>query len=84
MYYSYLYNHYLMPCVKNSVEDGNKKGTVSNGTGVSRRTKSTPSQPKSVQSSISKARDEARKRMLAERRKEMRKNTNTNEDVVIV
>lgn len=80
-----MYYNYVMPCVKNSVEDGNKKGTVSNGTGVPRRTKSsTPSQPKSVQSSISKARDEARKRMLAERRKEMRKNTNTNEDVVIV
>ncbi|KAG8312349.1 hypothetical protein J6590_024855 [Homalodisca vitripennis] len=71
---------------KSATEDNVKKESVSNGSSTSRRTKLAPVQPKvnPVKSNASKARDEARKRMLAERRKEMRKNTNTNEDIVIV
>uniref|UniRef100_A0A1B6FIF2 Uncharacterized protein n=1 Tax=Cuerna arida TaxID=1464854 RepID=A0A1B6FIF2_9HEMI len=71
---------------KSATEEGVKKEAVSNGSGTSRRPKLAPVQPKvnPVKSNASKARDEARKRMLAERRKEMRKNTNTNEDIVIV
>jgi hypothetical protein len=61
---------------------------VVNGSGA-RRAKAPPkSAPAAGQaptkSSLSKARDEARKRMLAERRKEMRKNANPADDIVIV
>uniref|UniRef100_A0A1B6MCT3 Disks large-associated protein 1 n=2 Tax=Graphocephala atropunctata TaxID=36148 RepID=A0A1B6MCT3_9HEMI len=71
---------------QNGDEDTIKKEAVSNGSGSSRRTKLAPVQAKAnpVKSNASKARDEARKRMLAERRMEMRKNANACEDIVIV
>lgn len=67
-------------------EDEVKKGAVSNGSNASRRPKSAQAQPKTVasKSTASKARDEARKKMLAERRKEMRSNANSTEEIFLL
>jgi len=70
-------------------ETPEEKKEVVNGSGsvAPRRAKApakTANEPSVAKSSVSKARDEARKRMLAERRKEMRKNANTTDDIVIV
>ncbi|XP_054290565.1 uncharacterized protein LOC129005631 isoform X2 [Macrosteles quadrilineatus] len=65
-------------------EDKKKAMNGASGAGP-RKAKALPtSAPAPAKSSLSKARDEARKRMLAERRKEMRKNANTTDDIVIV
>lgn len=63
-----------------------KKEAVINGSNAGRRPKSAQVQPKTAasKSTASKARDEARKKMLAERRKEMRSNANSTEDILLL